>query len=118
FPLRSLRLLAARDIGTKPLPSTSKRSCSIRVTRTRLQEAAWNYEDLRKFEAALKLFDRALDILHDDPDLMAQKASIYQGEGNLEGAAKLLREVNAETSSLVVFDIKIRQLTLERNLTE
>ena len=44
-----------------------------------LVEAASNFADLRKFEAALKLFDRALDILPNDPDLMAFKAGIYQG---------------------------------------
>jgi TolB-like protein/Tfp pilus assembly protein PilF len=83
-----------------------------------LLDAAWNYGDCRQFESALKLYDRALDILPNDPNLMAQKAGIYQGEGNLEEAAKLLREVNAQTPSLVVFAIKITQLILERNLSE
>ena len=83
-----------------------------------LVEAALNYVDLRKFEAALTLFDRALDILPGDPDVMAFKAGVYQGEGNLEEAAKLLRDVNAKTPSLTVFGTKITQLTLERNLSE
>jgi TolB-like protein/Tfp pilus assembly protein PilF len=83
-----------------------------------LVEAALNYSDLRKFEAALKLCDRALDILPNDPDVMAFKATVYQAAGNLEEAAKLLREVNAETPSLVVFATKIGQLKLERNLSE
>ena len=83
-----------------------------------LVEAASNFANLRKFEAALKLFDRALDIPPSDPDVMAFKAGIYQAEGNLEEAAKLLRDVNAETPSLVVFATKITQLTLERNLSE
>jgi len=83
-----------------------------------LVEAASNFANLRKLEAALKLFDRALDILPSDPDVMAFKAGIYQAEGNLEEAAKLLRDVNAETPSLAVFATKITQLTLERNLSE
>jgi TolB-like protein/Tfp pilus assembly protein PilF len=83
-----------------------------------LFQAAANYADLRKFEAALKLCDRALDILPNDPDLMAFKAGIYQSEGDLEEAAKLLRDVNAETPSLAVFDTKTTQLILERNLSE
>jgi tetratricopeptide (TPR) repeat protein len=82
-----------------------------------LDEAASSYADLRKFEAARKLYDRALDIQPNDPVVMAFKADAYQGEGNLEEAAKLLREVNAETPSLIVFSIKITQLTLERNLS-
>jgi TolB-like protein len=83
-----------------------------------LVEAAFTYAELRKFEAARKLCDRALDILPNDPDVMAFKAAVYQGEGNLEEAARLLREVNAETPSLAVFATKIGQLTLERNLSE
>ena len=45
---------------------------------------------LRQFPAALKLYDRALDITPNDPDVMAAKASIYQAQGNLQEAAKLL----------------------------
>ena len=48
------------------------------------------YAMLRQFPTALKLYDRALDIVPNDPDLMALKASIYQAEGNLQEAAKLL----------------------------
>ena len=80
--------------------------------------AAGNYSDLRKFGAALKLCDRALDIRPNDSDVMAFKAGIYQGQGNLEEAAKLVREVNAENPSLFVFSIKITQLRLERKLSE
>jgi TolB-like protein/regulator of sirC expression with transglutaminase-like and TPR domain len=83
-----------------------------------LFQAAGNYADLRKFDPARKLCDRALDILPNDPDLMAFKAGIYQSEGDLEEAAKLLREVNAKTPSLTVFGTKITQLILERNLSE
>ena len=83
-----------------------------------LVDAAYNYSTLRRFESALKLFDRALDILPNDPSVMAFKAAVYQGEGNLAKASELLGEVNAETSSLVVFATKINQLTLERNLSE
>ena len=34
-----------------------------------------------------------------DPDVMAAKASIYQAEGNLREAAKLLSEINGQTPS-------------------
>ena len=60
-----------------------------------LTDAAWTYAMLRQFPAALKLYDRALDIMPNDPDLMAVKASIYQAEGNLQEAAKFLSEINA-----------------------
>jgi len=73
---------------------------------------------LRQFPAARKLFDRALDITPNDSDAMAFKASIYQGEGNLQEAAKLLSEVNAQTPSNDMFGTKIVQLRLERNFGE
>jgi TolB-like protein/Tfp pilus assembly protein PilF len=83
-----------------------------------LAYAAETYAVLRQFPAALKLYDRALDVLPNDPDLMGVKASVYQAEGNLQEAAKLLTEVNAQTPWIVAFGTKITQLTLERNLSE
>ena len=64
-----------------------------------LTDAAWTYAMLRQFPAALKLYDRALDITPNDPDVMASKAGIYQAQGNLQEAAKLLSEINAQTPS-------------------
>src|SRR6266511_1622078 len=64
-----------------------------------LRDARWTYAELRQFPAALKLNDRELDLLPNDPELMAVKAGIYQAEGNLQEAAKLLSEINAETPS-------------------
>jgi TolB-like protein/Tfp pilus assembly protein PilF len=78
-----------------------------------LTEAANTYAMLRKFPAALKLYDRRLDITPNDPARMAEKAGIYQAEGNLQEAAKLLSEVNAQTPSLSAFLIKITELRLE-----
>ena len=62
---------------------------------------------LRQFPAALKLYDRALDITPNDPDVMASKASIYQAQGNLQEAAKLLSEINGQKPSELIFAIKI-----------
>src|SRR4029453_7893763 len=45
-----------------------------------LRQAAWHYAMLRQFPAALKLFDRALDIMPNNPDVIALKAGIYQAE--------------------------------------
>src|SRR5262249_23719627 len=79
---------------------------------------ARTYTMMRQFPAALKMYDRALDILPNDPDLMASKAEIYQAEGKLQEAAKLSPEVNAQTQSYVAFGNKIDQLTFERNYGE
>jgi tetratricopeptide (TPR) repeat protein len=83
-----------------------------------LMDSAETYAMLRQFPAGLKLYDRALDIRPNDPDAMAAKASIYQAQGNLQEAAKLLDEVNANTPSQFLFETKIVQLRLERTLDE
>jgi tetratricopeptide (TPR) repeat protein len=83
-----------------------------------LNQAAWTYAVLRQFPAALKMYDRALDIRPNELDVMALKASVYQAQGNLEQAAKLLSEITAQTPSENAFIIKMIQLRLERNHAE
>src|SRR4029450_8713822 len=83
-----------------------------------LTEVAFTYAALPQFPAALKLYDRALDILPNEFYLMASKASIYQAEGNLKEAAKSLVQVNAQTNSNAAVRIKLIQLRLERNQPE
>jgi TolB-like protein/cytochrome c-type biogenesis protein CcmH/NrfG len=83
-----------------------------------LLDAARNYASVRQFPAVLKLYDRVLDMTPNNPDALAAKASIYQAKGNLEEAAKMLVEVNAQTPSLSLFGTKINQLRLERNYGE
>jgi len=79
---------------------------------------AETYGMLRQFPAALKLDDRALDITPNDPDVMAAKASVYQAQGELRKAARVLSEVNGQTLAEETFHIKITQLRLERNYGE
>ena len=80
-----------------------------------LTEVAFTYAALRQFPKAEMLYDRALNVLQNELSLMALKASIYQAEGNLKGAAKLLVPVNAQTNSDVAVRIKLTQMRLERN---
>src|SRR5262249_28230003 len=63
-----------------------------------LDEAASTYVRLRQFPVAIKLYDRALDINPNDPELMALKAGMYQADGNLQEAAKSLIDVNERTT--------------------
>src|SRR5262249_38165698 len=83
-----------------------------------LMDSAETYAELRKFPAALKLYDRALDITPNDPDVMSSKAGIYQTQGKLQEAAKLLSEINEQPLSGVTFARKITQLQLERDYAE
>src|SRR5262245_26444386 len=80
-----------------------------------LTEVAFTYAALRQFPTAVKLYDRALNIVPNELSLMALKASIYQAEGNLQEAGKLLGQVNAQTNSNVAVRIKLAQLRFERN---
>jgi len=79
---------------------------------------AWTYAQLRQFAAALKLYDRILDITPNDPAVMAFKAAIFQAQGDLPEATRLLADVDAQTNSVEAFATKITQLRLERNFGE
>src|SRR5262245_42693545 len=83
-----------------------------------LATAAETYAMLRQFPAALKTYDRLLDIVPSDPETVASEAKIYQAEGNLEQAGKLLAGVNAQTPSFIAFLTKMNQLFLERQFDE
>jgi tetratricopeptide (TPR) repeat protein len=80
-----------------------------------LTEVAFTYAAIRQFPKAEKLYDRALEILPNELSLMALKASIYQAEGNLKEAAKLLVQVNTQTNSVAAVRIKLTQFRLEGN---
>lgn len=82
-----------------------------------LKGAANTYAPLKQFPAALKLYDRMLDIKPNDPEIMSFKAGIYQGEGNLQEAAKIISEIS-DNSVRLAFGIKTQQLQLERKYAE
>ena len=82
-----------------------------------LKAAAWTRAVLKQFPAALKLYDRMLDIKPNDPKVMSDKASIYQSEGNLQEAARILSGIN-DSSSRFAFGTKTFQFQLERNYGE
>jgi serine/threonine protein kinase/Tfp pilus assembly protein PilF len=82
-----------------------------------LNAAALTYIALKQYPAALKLFDRVLDIKPNDLDAMANKARIYQALGNLQEAAKFLSAIN-ETSPADAFETKTSHLQFERNYSE
>ena len=83
-----------------------------------LNDAAWIHATLRQLPAALKLYDRVLDITPNDPNMMAAKAGIYQAEGNLQEAARSLPDINWPFFPWHTFVTKMTQLRLERNYGE
>ena len=52
-----------------------------------LTQHAGSYEVRRRFSEALRKLDQVLDITPDDVDILVQKASIAQAEGDLPRAA-------------------------------
>jgi TolB-like protein/Tfp pilus assembly protein PilF len=80
-----------------------------------LTEVAYTYAALRQFSEAEKLYDRALEIVPNELPVMALKASIYQAEGNLQEAAKLVAPVNPQTNSDVAVRVKLTQVRFERS---
>ena len=83
-----------------------------------LNRATMAYANFRQFPAALKLCDRVLDITPNDLDMMGTKACIYQAQGNLSEAARLLIGINEQTPNSGTFGRKINQLQYERNYEE
>ena len=83
-----------------------------------LVRAAATYAGLRQFPLAIKLYDHALDVIPNDPQLMALKANMYLAEGNLQESAKLVIDVNERATSANAFETKRNQLRLERNHAE
>ena len=79
---------------------------------------AETYTMLRQFPAALKLFDRVLDITPTDRGAVAAKAGIYQAQGNLQDASRLLSGIDEQNPNQGTFYIKVVQLRLERNYSE
>src|SRR5437773_4511080 len=115
----ALALIAEREGHWDESVDNFERALSLDPRNVELlNHAAGIYDMLRQFPAALKLFNRAWDITPNDPDAVVVKASIYQAQGNLQEAAKLLTEVNAQTPTGPAFNTKIIQLRLERNYDE
>jgi TolB-like protein/Tfp pilus assembly protein PilF len=75
---------------------------------------AENYGSIRQFPAAIKLHDRRLDITPNDESAICGKICIYQAQGNLREAARLLSGINWQNSPEQVLE----QLRLERNYGE
>ena len=86
--------------------------------RELLGDTSWNYTMLRQFPAALRVEDRVMEITPNNPSVIASKASIYQAQGNLQEAARLLAAINEQTPSEHALEVKITQLRLERNYGE
>jgi len=83
-----------------------------------LTQSAVTYVALRRFPEALRELDQVLDIVPDDVDTLANKASIAQAEGDLSRASALLAPLPLTADNRLALRIKIYQAILERHTTE
>jgi tetratricopeptide (TPR) repeat protein len=114
------RIVATNSAGTRygaDQTFTTQRATGPAMVITS-SEAAATYAMFRQFPVAIKLYDYAPNVIPNDPELIALKATMYQAEGNLQEAAKLLIDVNERTTSGIAFEKKLTQLRLERNHAE
>jgi TolB-like protein/Tfp pilus assembly protein PilF len=117
--LKALGLVAQRQGNWDGSVASWKEALALDPRNTELlSNAALAYTRTRQFPAALKLYDRALDIIPNDPELMALKAGVCEGQGDLAQAANLLSTIDAHSPSQGAFEIKMIQLRLERNQSE
>ena len=81
---------------------------------SKLSGLALNYIKLRQFPQALAVYDRALAAAPQDPELLADKAGVYQRTGDLDAADKLLTQLPVNEDSPQVFEARLQQLWLRR----
>jgi serine/threonine-protein kinase len=79
-----------------------------------LLEHANSYTFLRRFPEALRKLNQILDIRSDDVDILAFKAAIAQGEGDLPRASALLAALHPATDDIYALETQLYQTILER----
>jgi serine/threonine-protein kinase len=77
-----------------------------------------NYICLRRFPEGLRKLEQVLNIMPDDVDALALKASIAQAEGDLPRAAALLASLHPSGPNSGAFQTQVYQAILERRPAE
>ena len=79
-----------------------------------LYQHALSYFHLRRFSEALRKLDQVLNIIPDDVDTLAIKATIAQAEGDLPRAAALLDSLHPNADDPDALEAQVYQAILER----
>jgi TolB-like protein/Tfp pilus assembly protein PilF len=79
-----------------------------------LTQHAFSYVLFRRFAEALRKFDQVLNIIPDDVDMLAVKASIAQAEGDLPRAATILTQLHPTADLTLALETQVYQAILER----
>ena len=79
-----------------------------------LSNLADTYSSLRQFPNARTVLDQALNVTPDSTALIAQKASAYQAEGDLDAAGKLLDTIPLQPEQTDIFLTQLHQFYYRR----
>jgi TolB-like protein/Tfp pilus assembly protein PilF len=79
-----------------------------------LTQHALSYIYLRRFPEALRKNDQVLDITPDDVDVLANKAAIFQAEGDLARASAILAPLRPAADLSQALETQVYQAILER----
>ena len=82
---------------------------------TLLFQRGTNYVCLRRFPEALRKFDQALNVTPDDVDIIVEKATIAQAEGDLARASALLGPLNPPVEDTYAVYAQVYQAALQRH---
>ncbi len=74
--------------------------------------------ELRRFDQARALTDKALDVVPDDPAMIALQVFTYQAEGRIGQAQKLLDLLHSRLQEVDVFDYQVLQLIYQHRHAE
>jgi TolB-like protein/Tfp pilus assembly protein PilF len=81
-----------------------------------LTQHAQSYGARRQFPEALRKLDQILDIIPDDLDILVQKASYAQAEGDLPRASALLAPLHPPAGNSGALETQVYQAIMERRL--
>jgi TolB-like protein/Tfp pilus assembly protein PilF len=81
---------------------------------TLLTQHAYSYMLTRRFREGSRKFDQVLDVIPNDLDTLAFKATIAQAEGDLPRAAAFLAPLRPTADDTAVLEVQIYQAILER----
>jgi tetratricopeptide (TPR) repeat protein len=117
--LRALALVARRQSRWTEALQLFEQAAQLNPRdATLLSEWTWTLGLTRQFPAALQIIDRALSIQPDDAELLAQKANIYQSQGDLPAARATLAKIEASSMAEPVLTARISQFFLERKYND
>jgi TolB-like protein len=117
--LEALAKIARRQSRWKESLRLWEQAAKLNPRDARLfMDHAWTFSALREYSAAEGMINQALAIAPGDPQLLFNKAYLYQTIGSLVEARAVLEKIPATEKSDDLTTMRVVQLTLERRFEE